>query len=134
MVDARKWQVSVHTAQPFALRGVGVSFLRLEKSAMETTEDDENRLSKALGINVRRIRQLRGLTQEELAFSIGSTAAALSRIESGRANFTVRTLCRIADALQADPVSMLTDRGEFTRFEETRLPDTVSRESHPQSK
>ena len=39
MVDARKWQVSVHTAQPFALRGVGFSFLRLEKSAMETTEE-----------------------------------------------------------------------------------------------
>lgn len=98
------------------------------------SRDEESRISKAFGANVRRLRQLRGITQEDLAYAVGTTAAALSRVENGRANFTVRTLAKVAAALDADPVGMLTDRGEFTRFEEDRAPDTILRGSHPPSK
>ncbi len=104
--------------------------LWLEKSFMDA-HDEELRISKAFGANVRRLRQHRGMTQEDLAYAVGTTAAALSRVESGRANFTVRTLAKVAVALEADPVAMLIDRGEFTRFEEARVPDTVLRGSHP---
>ena len=96
--------------------------------------EEESKICKAFGENVRRLRQLRGISQEELAYAVGTTAAALSRVENGRANFTVRTLIKVAVALGADPVGMLTDRGEFTRFEEDRAPETVLRGSHPQSK
>jgi ribosome-binding protein aMBF1 (putative translation factor) len=46
-----------------------------------------------------RLRALEGLSQEELARRMGTTKAAISRLESGRHRPTVETLRRLAEAL-----------------------------------
>jgi ribosome-binding protein aMBF1 (putative translation factor) len=46
-----------------------------------------------------RLRALEGLSQDELARRMGTTKAAISRLESGRHRPTVETLRRLAEAL-----------------------------------
>jgi ribosome-binding protein aMBF1 (putative translation factor) len=46
-----------------------------------------------------RLRALEGLSQEELARRMGTTKAAISRLESGRHRPSVETLRRLAEAL-----------------------------------
>jgi ribosome-binding protein aMBF1 (putative translation factor) len=46
-----------------------------------------------------RLRALEGLSQEELAGRMGTTKAAISRLESGRHRPTVETMRRLAEAL-----------------------------------
>ena len=46
-----------------------------------------------------RLRALEGLSQEQLARRMGTTKAAISRLESGRHRPTVETLRRLAEAL-----------------------------------
>lgn len=55
-----------------------------------------------LAVQVMELRAKSGLTQEELADRSGVTQADISRIERGSANPTEKTLCKIADALNAD--------------------------------
>jgi transcriptional regulator with XRE-family HTH domain len=53
----------------------------------------------ALARTVRRLRNERGETQEDLAHRAGLTVAAFARIERGHANPTWTTVLRIAAAL-----------------------------------
>jgi ribosome-binding protein aMBF1 (putative translation factor) len=46
-----------------------------------------------------RLRTVEGLSQEELARRMGTTKAAISRLESGRHRPTVETLRRLAEAV-----------------------------------
>lgn len=46
-----------------------------------------------------RLRALEGLSQEELAQRMGTSKAAISRLESGRQRPTMETLRRLAEAL-----------------------------------
>lgn len=55
-----------------------------------------------LAVQVMELRAKCGLTQDELAARSGVTQADISRIERGSANPTEKTLCKIADALNAD--------------------------------
>lgn len=55
-----------------------------------------------LAVQVMELRAKSGLTQGELADRSGVTQADISRIERGSANPTEKTLCKIADALNAD--------------------------------
>lgn len=48
-----------------------------------------------------RLRQLRGMSQAELARRIGTKQPAIARIESGEANVTLRTVRALARALGA---------------------------------
>jgi transcriptional regulator with XRE-family HTH domain len=57
----------------------------------------DQKLARAL----RSLRELRGITQEDLAHAADVTTTALSRIEGGKANPTWTTLARILDALNA---------------------------------
>lgn len=56
----------------------------------------------AVGRNIRERRRQLGLTQEELAFGVGTSPAHIRSIELGRANPTLRTLERISAYLQTD--------------------------------
>ena len=58
------------------------------------------------GLAVRTARLDNGLTLAQLADRIGSTKSILSKIERGAATPNVRTLERIADALDADLLIM----------------------------
>lgn len=61
-----------------------------------------------LGQNVRRLRQQRGLSQEELALDAGMKRSYLSDLERGTRNPSVKALGRLAEALEVDPAILLT--------------------------
>ena len=62
---------------------------------------------KLLGENVRRERQARGLTQEQLAFDADMKRSYLSDLERGLRNPTVQALGRLAEALNVPPHNLL---------------------------
>lgn len=53
-----------------------------------------------IGQNISKIRKRRGMTQLDLAAATGMEENAVGRIETGRTNPTVKTLLRIAKALE----------------------------------
>ncbi len=59
-----------------------------------------------LGRNVRRFRQQRGLTQEQLAFEAEIDLTYVGGIERGRRNPSLLVMAKIADALSV-PLSKL---------------------------
>jgi transcriptional regulator with XRE-family HTH domain len=56
---------------------------------------------------IREWRKHRGLTQEKLADRIGTTKASISRIETGEQPYTQDFLEAAADALMAEPGSLV---------------------------
>lgn len=52
-----------------------------------------------VGMNIRRLRRIRQLTQEQLALDAGISSDYLSRMELGKENPTIDVLARLADAL-----------------------------------
>ena len=74
-------------------------------------------MRRLVGENVRRIRQDRGLTQEQFADLSEFSQQYLSGLERGRRNPTVVTRFELATALKAQPVELLapierTDSGQ----------------------
>lgn len=61
---------------------------------MDTTKRRE-----VLGAAIRERRMEQGLSQERLAFMVGSSKAHIWRIEKGSVGVGLDDLCRIADAL-----------------------------------
>lgn len=55
--------------------------------------------TRAIGLKLRQLRQVRGITQRELASLLGCQQPAIARLESGRIQPDVVTLERIANAL-----------------------------------
>ena len=60
-----------------------------------------------LGANVKRLRQAKGLSQEELAFEADMHRTYVSGIERGRRNPTITVLERLALALGATSSDLL---------------------------
>jgi len=60
-----------------------------------------------LGRNLRRIRERRELTQEEVAHRSGVHSTEVSRIETGKRDPQISTLERLADALEVSPGELL---------------------------
>ena len=60
-----------------------------------------------LASNVKRIRRLRGLSQEELAFRAGIDRTYASQIERAIANPSLAIICLIADELGCQCVELL---------------------------
>jgi transcriptional regulator with XRE-family HTH domain len=60
----------------------------------------------ALAALLKRLREERGITQEQLAFDAGLTASALSRIERGLNNPGWMTVRRLAAALDVTLVGL----------------------------
>lgn len=52
-----------------------------------------------IGKNVRRLREYRSLTQEQLAEKADLRTATVSDVENGKQNFEIETLIKIAGAL-----------------------------------
>ena len=65
-----------------------------------------------LGKNVRRLRKAAGLSQEELALSVGMKRSYLSDLERGTRNPSVRALGRLAEALGCAPDALLQLHGD----------------------
>lgn len=60
-----------------------------------------------LGVNVRRHRKLKGMTQEQLALEVGMERGYISDLERGQRNPTVKTLGRLAVTLGVEPPALL---------------------------
>jgi len=60
-----------------------------------------------VGMNFRRLRQAKGLTQEEAAELTGVSQQYLSGLERGRRNPTVLTLHELGGPLGAEPYELL---------------------------
>ena len=60
-----------------------------------------------MGIRIRKLRILRNLSQENLAFDCNIPKVQIGRIERAEINTTVRTLIKIANALQVEPKDLL---------------------------
>ena len=61
------------------------------------------------GANVRRLRQRRGLTQEQLAFEAEIDLTYVGGIERGKRNPSLLVMARIADALTVPLPKLLSD-------------------------
>jgi len=64
----------------------------------------------AFGRRLRALRQERGLSQEQLAHLAGLDRTYVSSCEAGRRNATIKTLERLATALEIDPSALVSDR------------------------
>jgi transcriptional regulator with XRE-family HTH domain len=62
-----------------------------------------------LGKNVRRVRQQKGLTQEELAFEAEIDLTYMGGIERGRRNPSLLVMARIAEALSIPLTKLLSE-------------------------
>ena len=60
-----------------------------------------------LGVNVRHHRNLRGMTQDQLAVAAGMERSYVSDLERGTRNPSVRALGRLAEALGVQPHRLL---------------------------
>ena len=64
-------------------------------------------MRRVVALNLRRLREKAGLSQEELAARAGLARTYISGIENGRRNPTVIVLYEIAVQLEADPRDLL---------------------------
>lgn len=64
-------------------------------------------LNEIVGINLREIREERGLSQEDFAEVCGLHRNYLSSIERGERNITLDTLSQIAAAINVSPIQLL---------------------------
>jgi transcriptional regulator with XRE-family HTH domain len=78
--------------------------------------DDGEDVSERLGLNVKHLREARGLTQEQLAKVAGVPRATWANLESGGANPTLAVLRRAAAALQVSIEELLSAPRASARF------------------
>jgi len=69
----------------------------------------EGELQKVVGRNLRQYRQERGYSQEAFAEFMGVHRTYMGGVERGERNLTLQTLERMADILNVDPLSLLTE-------------------------
>ncbi|MDN3674081.1 helix-turn-helix transcriptional regulator [Flavobacterium branchiarum] len=59
------------------------------------------------GIHIRQLRDKKGISQQDLANYCGVTKSQISRIEVAKLNTGIRTLVKIANALDIEPKELL---------------------------
>lgn len=62
------------------------------------------------GRRLRRLRLERGLSQERLAEIAELDRTYVSSCEAGRRNATIKTITKLATALEVDPADLVSDR------------------------
>lgn len=75
---------------------------------MEVSED---KFLIDLGLHIRRLRELKKLSQEDLALDCEIPKIQIQRIELAKINTTIKTLVKIANALGVEPKTLL----DFTK-------------------
>ena len=66
-------------------------------------------LRNVLAINLRRHRQARGWTQEELADRVGLSSRYIGQVERAQASASITVLGRLADALEIKATELIDD-------------------------
>jgi len=67
----------------------------------------EGELQRAVGRNLRAYREQRGFSQEAFAHLLGVHRTYLGGLERGERNLTLKSVERIAAALDVDPLDLL---------------------------
>lgn len=73
----------------------------------EKLDQEEAQFQKRLGMAVRVIRNMKGMTLDDLEVQSGVSKGNLSKIENDGANITISTLRRLAVALGTDAQGLL---------------------------
>lgn len=79
---------------------------------------------KILGNNIRRIRQIRGLTQENAANDLGCSLNTYTKIERGETNIPFMRLVQIASYLNTSVTALVQEEEETTINE---LADSINK-------
>ncbi len=69
--------------------------------------EELSRGHKKIGQKIRRYREQREMSQEELAWKIGISASYMGQLERGERNLNVDKILKIAKALKVDPSELL---------------------------
>ncbi|MDG1738196.1 MAG: helix-turn-helix transcriptional regulator [Paracoccaceae bacterium] len=69
------------------------------------------KLRDRVGLNVRNLRNSKGLSQEQLALAAEVDRSYISEIELAKNSESIDVLERIADALNVDPKELFNERG-----------------------
>ena len=69
------------------------------------------KLRDRVGLNVRNLRNSKGLSQEQLALAAEVDRSYISEIELAKNSASIDVLERIADALHVDPKELFNERG-----------------------
>jgi transcriptional regulator with XRE-family HTH domain len=68
---------------------------------------------KLIAQNIKRIRIAKGLSVQEVAYRCDIERSNLSRLEAGRTNMTIKTLCLICSALNVEIVDLLSKKSRL---------------------
>ena len=74
-------------------------------------------LTTKLGAKIRKLRQARRYSQEQLAGFAGVNPNYLSEVERGERNLSVEVLVALANALEVSPAELFNDECESSRDE-----------------
>lgn len=69
----------------------------------------EGELQKVVGNNLRLYRISQGLSQEAFALRLGVHRTYMGGVERGERNLTLKSVERLADTLNLDPIELLTE-------------------------
>ena len=70
---------------------------------------DKEKLLKHFGINLKEARNLKGISQEDLALSLGFDRTYISMLERGKRNPSLFTIYKIANFLDIKISTLLSD-------------------------
>lgn len=88
---------------------------------------DRERLTKQIGMNIRKIRLQKDLSQESIALSAEIHPAYFGRLERGEKCPTISTLYKVAEALDV-PIYALLDIRENSKPEKSRAMFRIEKE------
>lgn len=110
-----------------AARGVGIGVARVagleralpiglstDQSQTDRVARVEGRLQQVVGENLRRVRRRLGYSQESFGEHVGWHRTFVGAVERGERNLTLRTVERISEQLNVDPLDLLWDREAIT--------------------
>jgi transcriptional regulator with XRE-family HTH domain len=70
----------------------------------------EGDLQRMVGRNLRAYREAKGLSQESFAYVLGFHRTYMGGLERGERNLTLKSLERIAERIDVDPITLLDKR------------------------
>jgi transcriptional regulator with XRE-family HTH domain len=70
----------------------------------------DNSLHIKIGKKIKEIRELKGISQQDLAAKCNFEKSNMSRLEAGKVNSTISTLQKVSNALEIDIVELFTSK------------------------
>jgi transcriptional regulator with XRE-family HTH domain len=72
-------------------------------------------LRETFATNLRRLRNARGLSQDDLAYDAGMSRSYLSQLEKGAFYVSIKIIGKLADTLRAEPEEFLKRQSKRSR-------------------